>query len=282
MIVEVYPTAGAAGQAAGSAVARALRELGAQREAVGVLFATGASQVETLRALTSTSNLPWDRVHGFHLDEYIGLDGDHPSSFRRYLRERLTSQVSMAAFHEMDGGATDLEAVKREYIQALFRTDPQICLLGIGENGHLAFNDPHEADFQDPMPIKTVTLDQVCREQQLAEGWFSSMEEVPKQALTLTIPTLMRVPRLVLSVPGRRKAAVVLRALRDPISTDCPATILRNHPNVTLYLDEEAAYLWKKDAMPSHALSEQDEGVGPGTGMHETRNSLMSDKIYSI
>lgn len=241
MKIEVYPTAKAAGQAAATSVAAVLRELGAQRKVVGVIFATGASQVETLRALTSAPRLPWEKVHGFHMDEYIGLDGNHPGSFRRYLRERLTSQVSMAAFHEIDGGAADLEKVQREYIDALYRMDPQLCLLGIGENGHLAFNDPHVADFQDAKAIKTVTLDRVCREQQLAEGWFTSLEEVPQQALTLTIPTLLKVPRLVLSVPGRRKAAVVKRALHDPISTDCPATILRTHPDVTLYLDEESA-----------------------------------------
>jgi len=241
MKVRVCPTAKAAGQAAAESVAAALRELGTERSAVGIIFATGASQFETLRALTSIPDLPWEKVHGFHMDEYIGLDENHPASFRRYLREKLTSRVSMAAFHEMDGSAADLERVRREYMEKLSAADPQICLLGIGENGHLAFNDPHEADFDDPEPLKIVTLDRACREQQLAEGWFSSFDQVPKQALTLTIPTLLKVPRLFASVPGKRKAASVRRTLRDPISTHWPATILHTHPDVTIFLDGESA-----------------------------------------
>jgi glucosamine-6-phosphate deaminase len=241
MKVRVYPTARAAGQAAAELVAAALRKLGAERDAIGIIFATGTSQFETLHALASIPDLPWEKVHGFHLDEYIGIDANHPASFRRYLRERLTSRVPMAAFHEMDGSASDLEKVRRDYMEKLRAADPQICLLGIGENGHLAFNDPHEADFDDPEPMKIVTLDQACRAQQLAEGWFPSLDQVPKQALTLTIPTLLRVPRLVASVPGKRKAASVRRALRDPISVQCPATILRTHPDVTIFLDEDSA-----------------------------------------
>ena len=241
MKVRVYPTAKAAGQAAAESVAAALRELGAERKTIGVIFATGTSQLETLRALTSIRDLPWGKVHGFHMDEYIGIDENHPASFRRYLREKLTSRVSMGAFHEMDGSAADLERVRREYMEKLSAADPQICLLGIGENGHLAFNDPHEADFDDPEPMKIVTLDRACREQQLAEGWFPSFDQVPKQALTLTIPTLLKVPRLVASVPGKRKAASVRRTLQDPVSVHCPATILRTHPDVTICLDEESA-----------------------------------------
>jgi glucosamine-6-phosphate deaminase len=241
MKVQIYSTAKAAGQAAAELVAATLRKLGVERDVVGMVFATGASQFETLRALTSIPDLPWHKVHGFHMDEYIGLDRNHPASFRRYLREKLTSRVSMAAFHEMDGSAADPEKVRRDYMQKLSAADPQICLLGIGENGHLAFNDPHEADFDDPQPMKVVTLDRACREQQLAEGWFPSFDQVPQRALTLTIPTLLRVPTLVASVPGKRKAVSVRRTLRDPISVQCPATILRKHPDVTLFLDEESA-----------------------------------------
>jgi len=241
MKVRVFPTAEAAGQAAAESVAAAMRELDTTRERVGIVFATGASQIETLKALTSISDLPWHKVHGFHMDEYIGIDENHPASFRRYLREKLTARVPIAAFYEMNGSAADLEKVRREYMERLQAADPQICLLGIGENGHLAFNDPHEANFEDPEPMKIVTLDRACRQQQLAEGWFPSFDEVPNQALTLTIPTLLKIPKLFASVPGRRKAAVVQRTLRDPISQSCPATILRTHPDVTLYLTEESA-----------------------------------------
>jgi glucosamine-6-phosphate deaminase len=241
MKVRVYPTGRAAGQAAAELAAAAMRKLGAERNAVGIIFATGTSQFETLHALTSIPDLPWDKVHGFHMDEYIGIDASHPASFRRYLREKLISRVSMAAFHEMDGSAPDLEKVRREYVEKLRAADPQICLLGIGENGHLAFNDPHEADFDDPEPMKIVTLDRACREQQLAEGWFSSFDQVPQRALTLTVPTLFKVPILIASVPGKRKAVSVRRTLLDPISAQCPATILRTHPDVTICLDEESA-----------------------------------------
>ncbi|MGA8530528.1 MAG: glucosamine-6-phosphate deaminase [Acidobacteriaceae bacterium] len=241
MRVRVYPNAKAVGQAAAEAVAAALRKLSTERDVIGVIFATGASQIATLEALTSIPDLPWEKVHGFHMDEYIGIDENHPASFRRYMREKLTSRVSMAAFAAMDGSAADLGRVQDEYMEKLSAADPQICLLGIGENGHLAFNDPGEADFDDPDPMKVVTLDRACREQQLAEGWFPSFDEVPKQALTLTIPTLLKVPKLVASVPGRRKAASVRRTLRDPISVDCPATILRTHRDVTIYLDDESA-----------------------------------------
>ncbi|HEX3987757.1 MAG TPA: glucosamine-6-phosphate deaminase [Acidobacteriaceae bacterium] len=239
--VRVYPTAKAAGHAAAETVAATLRELSAKRDRIGVIFATGASQLETLHALTSIPDLPWEKVHGYHLDEYIGLDENHPASFRRYLRENLTNRVSMAAFRAIDGSAADPEKVRRDYVEKLRGADPQICLLGIGENGHLAFNDPHEADFEDPEPMKVVTLDRACREQQLAEGWFPSLDEVPEQALTLTIPTILQVPRLVASVPGKRKAGSVRRTLRDPISVNCPATILRTHPDVTIVLDHESA-----------------------------------------
>lgn len=227
-----------------------MRKLGAERSAVGVIFATGTSQLETLHSLTSIPDLPWHKIHGFHMDEYIGLDADHPASFRRYLREKLTSRISMAAFHEIDGSAADREKVRHEYIEKITAADPQICLLGIGENGHLAFNDPHEANFDDPEPMKIVTLDRACREQQLAEGWFSSFDQVPQRALTLTIPTLLKVPRLVASVPGKRKAASVRRTLRDPISVQCPATILRTHPDVTVFLDEESASELDRGAIP--------------------------------
>ena len=241
MNVEVYPTARIAGHAAAESVAAALRTLGAERTVIGVIFATGASQLETLHALISMPDLPWDKIHGFHMDEYTGIDANHPASFRHYLRENLTSRASMAAFHEMNGDDSDLGKVQREYMEALRAADPQLCLMGIGENGHIAFNDPHEADFEDPEPMKIVTLDRACREQQVAEGWFPSFDRVPERALTLTIPTLLRIPRLFVSVPGRRKAAIMRRALRDPISAQCTATILRTHPDATIYLDEESA-----------------------------------------
>ena len=241
MKVEVHPSRAAAGEAAARAAANAIIELAQKRESVAIIFATGASQLDMLRALTGIDNLPWDRIHGFHMDEYIGISPDHPASFRRYLRDRLTNKVKMKEFFEVNGSAPSPEQTSREYAEKLRSADPQLCLLGIGENGHLAFNDPPVADFNDPVDVKIVPLDEACRAQQVAEGWFPRVEEVPEQAITLTIPALMRVPSLIVSVPGSRKAGIVRRALEEPIDTRCPATILRTHPNVTVYLDVDSA-----------------------------------------
>jgi len=153
----------------------------------------------------------------------------------------LTEKVKMKAFLEIDGSSEDPEKTSREYADELSSADPQLCLLGIGENGHLAFNDPPIADFTDPVDLKIVELDVACRQQQTAEGWFSSVEEVPQYAITLTIPALLRVPKLIVSVPGSRKAKIVRRAFTEQISTRCPATILRTHPDATVYLDLESA-----------------------------------------
>lgn len=241
MKLEIHSCQKAAGEAAARAVAQALKQLDHIRSEIAVIFATGASQLETLCALTAIPDLPWKKVHGFHLDEYLGMDENHPASFRRYLRENLTECVPMGEFFAIDGSSSDFDRVRQKYVQQLREADPQLCLLGIGENGHLAFNDPSEANFNDPEAMKVVTLDAACRQQQLAEGWFERFEDVPERALTLTIPTLLKVPKLIVSVPGHRKAQIVRRTLTEPISTACPATILGVHPDVTIYLDQESA-----------------------------------------
>ncbi len=239
--VEVHPDRVSAGRAAAQAAAESLCQLASATESFGVVFATGASQLEMLHALTAIPVLPWDKVVGFHLDEYVGLDENHPASFRRYLRENLTARVKMRAFHEVDGSSADPAAVCREYAAKLRAAAPKLCLLGIGENGHLAFNEPGEADFDDPADVKVVTLDGTCRQQQTAEGWFGSIVEVPANAITVTIPALFRIPRLILSVPGKRKAGIMKRVLSEPIAPQCPATILRTHPDATVYLDPDSA-----------------------------------------
>jgi glucosamine-6-phosphate deaminase len=239
--IEVYPEAKLAGQAAAERAATTLRELaGGNAGDIGVIFATGASQIRTLEALTGLQGLSWNRVIGFHMDEYEGMAPDHPASFRRYMRERLTSRVSMKEFHEIDATG-NLEALCRSYADLLDAANPQLCLLGIGENGHLAFNDPPVADFHDPLRMKVVELDEACKQQQFAEGWFDRLEDVAGRAVSLTIPTLMRVPRLIASVPGPRKAHIVSRSLTEPITPACPATLLRTHPDCTVYLDRESA-----------------------------------------
>ena len=242
MKLEIHLSRKAAGVAAARAAADELRRLGKEgKDDIGVIFATGASQLDMLEELTAIPALPWDRVLGFHMDEYVGLDENNRASFRGYMREHLTSRIPMRRFFEMDGNAENIDSFARRYLQELNAASPQLCLLGIGENGHLAFNDPAEADFNDPLPIKVVTLDDACCQQQVSEGWFATREEVPRQALTLTIPTLLRVPKLIATVPGSRKAIAVRRTLEDPISPACPATILRTHQDVTLYLDSDSA-----------------------------------------
>lgn len=240
--IEVYSTRRLAGLRAAEAAAEELKSLGQkEKDAIGVIFATGASQLETLRALVNIPDLPWDRICGFHMDEYVGIAEDHRASFRLYMRKELTQQLRMRRFYEVDGNAPDPEKFCEEYAAALKAAHPQVCLLGIGENGHLAFNDPGVANFNDPRDMKIVALDDACKQQQVAEGWFGSTAEVPSQAMTLTIPALLRVPKLIVSVPGLRKAKIVNRTLHEALSTACPATILRTHPDATVYLDEESA-----------------------------------------
>jgi glucosamine-6-phosphate deaminase len=239
--VEIHPNRKAAGTAAAHAIAQTLRHVNYRGAGIGVIFAAAASQLDTLQALIGIEGLPWDQVQGFHMDEYIGIGADHPASFRHFLRENLTQQIHMKDFFEIDGSTQNPGQVCREYAKQLNAANPELCLLGIGENGHLAFNDPPEANFNDPLDVKIVRLDSSCRQQQVAEGWFKSIEEVPESAVTLTIPALLRVPKLIASVPGSRKAKIMRLVLEAPISTECPATILRTHPDATVYLDAESA-----------------------------------------
>ena len=239
--VEIHSNAESASRAAANEAAHALTRLGETADEFGVIFATGASQIGTLEALTSTPGLPWNKVLGFHLDEYVGLPIAHPASFRGYLRRHLTSKVKLREFYEIAGTADDIEQVCEQYAAKLWAIRPQLCLLGVGENGHLAFNDPDEADFEDRLDVKLVHLDAVCRQQQTSEEWFGSLDEVPKTAITVTIPALFRVPKLILTVLGPRKAQAVKSLIQGPISTACPASILRRHHDATVYLDQEAA-----------------------------------------
>jgi glucosamine-6-phosphate deaminase len=239
--VEVHENSREAAAAAAHAAATKLFELSQSDSIVGVVFATGASQLETLDALTKIPGLPWSQVRGFHLDEYLGIPHNHPASFRRYLREHLTTRVAIGEFNEIEGMACNRAEMLDEYIKRIRAANPRLCLLGIGENGHLAFNDPAEARFDDPRVMKVVKLDLLCRRQQVAEGWFNRLDEVPEEAITLTIPTLLGVSTLIGSVPGERKAKIVRRTLEGPINTDCPASVLRVHPDATIFLDLESA-----------------------------------------
>jgi glucosamine-6-phosphate deaminase len=241
--VFVYPNrrdAGLKSAAAASAIMRAAIE---KDGAAGVVFAAAPSQNEFLAALRDDASIDWRRVTAFHLDEYAGLPAGHPASFRRFLRERLMDRVPVAAFHELAGDAPDLQAEADRYRRLLAERPPVLVALGIGENGHLAFIDPGECDFDDPRDVRIVNLDDACREQQVHDGAFARVEDVPRRALSLTIPFFMRTPHAVVTVPGPAKARAVRDAIEGPISPACPASILRNHPGTAIFLDADSAAL---------------------------------------
>ncbi len=231
------------GDAAAARAATAIRGVIAGRGHVNVVFASAPSQNETLDALVRTEDIDWQRVTAFHMDEYIGAAADAPYSFRRYLIEHLVSRVPIKQFYGIRGEAKDPQQEAREYSALLKANPPHLCIAGIGENGHLAFNDPPVANFSDPLDVKIVSLDKACREQQVADGAFPSTEKVPARAITLTIPRLFRIPTLVLSVPGARKSRAVRETVTGPIGPVCPASILRTHRSAHLYLDHDSAAL---------------------------------------
>jgi glucosamine-6-phosphate deaminase len=239
--IEVHPDRPAAGAAAAAAVANAIGSLLARDGKASVIFASAPSQNEFLAALRGAPGIDWTKVTAFHLDEYAGIPSGHPASFRRFLVDRLFAHVRVAAFHGLDGEAPDLGAECERYASLLRAHPPSLAILGIGENGHLAFIDPPFCDFAEPRDVRVVELDGPCRAQQVHDGCFARIEEVPRTALSLTVPFLMRVPRAVAIVPGPAKRAAVTAAVTGPVTTACPASILRRHRDATLFLDEASA-----------------------------------------
>lgn len=239
--VEVGRSRAEAGRRAGLASAAHLSEVLTLQSGARVIFACAPSQDEFLTALTSAPEVDWRRVTAFHMDEYAGLPATHPAGFRSYLRAHLTSRVRLKRVHELAGDAVDPEVECGRYAALLAEAPIDLVCLGIGENGHIAFNDPPVADFRDPALVKRVTLERACRKQQVNDGCFPTLTMVPTHALTLTVPALMSGRRLCCVVPGARKAAAVERALEGPVTTRCPASILRTHPAATLYLDPDSA-----------------------------------------
>ncbi len=238
--VRVFQAAEEMGEVAADFVAQTIQQAIQSRGKARVTFATGASQFEFLKVLIQ-HNIEWPRVEAFHLDEYIGLPEDHPASFRKYLNQRLFHIVKPGAVHLMDGTTDVLQEEIDRYTQLLMEDEIDLACIGIGENGHIAFNDPPVADFEDPQWVKVVELDEECRQQQFGEGWFERLEDVPRQALTQTVPAILRSKRISCFVPDERKAEAVYQALYGPLSTSCPASILRTHEDAVLWLDEAAA-----------------------------------------
>lgn len=205
-----------------------------------ILLATAYSQLLFLEAIQK-KGIDWSKITIFHLDEYNGLSDQHPASFRKILNDRILGNISPKAVHLIRGDAPDPDQEIRRYTALLDLNPIDVACIGIGENGHIAFNDPHVADFNDPKQMKIVGLDEICRNQQVGEGWFAKFDDVPKEAFTLTIPAIMRSKSISCVVPGRQKADAVYKTLKGEISTACPASILNTHPDTILFLDKESA-----------------------------------------
>jgi glucosamine-6-phosphate deaminase len=228
-------------QAAARHASRALASVIASRGAARLVAATGTSQFDFLAMLTEARGIDWTRVEMFHLDEYVGLPIDHPASFRRYLLERLIRPTGMRRYHLLDG-EHDARRVAETVARELASAPVDLAFVGIGENGHLAFNDP-PADFDTEQPYLIVTLDQRCRQQQVGEGWFASLADVPTHAISMSVRQILKSREIMAVVPDARKAEAVKRCVEGDVSPAAPASILRTHANTTLYLDRDSASL---------------------------------------
>lgn len=239
--ITIYQTNQELGQAAAEKASDVIQRAIRERGVANLILATGNSMLTFLAALRVDHSIDWSRVNIFHMDEYIGIDPNHPASFPNFLRKHFLDYVTPRAFYPVNGQRKDIETACSEYAQWLRAHPADLCALGYGENGHLAFNDPPFADFADPVWVKTVRLAEASRRQQVGEGHFKSLAECPTHAITLTIPALLAARRVLAIVPEARKAAAVKRALCGPITEDCPGSILRKAAHAHLLLDRESA-----------------------------------------
>lgn len=238
--IRIFETRGDMGICAGREAASAIKAAISEKGSANVLFAAAPSQNETLAELCADMDIDWSKINAFHMDEYIGLDPAHPAGFRNFLKRALFDRFPFKSVNLILGDAEDPEQEAARY-EALLKEFPlDVCMLGIGENGHIAFNDPPVANFNDPHLVKTVELEDRCRQQQVNDGCFATIDDVPTHALTVTIPGMMAAKALFCSVPAKTKAEAVMHLVKDDISTQCPASIMRTHPNVNLYLDRDS------------------------------------------
>lgn len=246
MTASVYPDLDQMGQAAAANTADILIRAVAENGSARVIIATGNSQIPFIRALANYEQIQWDKITVFHMDEYLGIPADHSASFRLWIHDRVEKAFSPKVVHYLNGDSTDPEAECLRY-EALLKEAPlDLVCMGIGENGHIAFNDPPVANFEDPVFAKVVELEEACRQQQVGEGHFPSLDAVPTHALSLTIPALLSPKHLQVVVPEERKADAVKKTIEGPIATSCPASILRTTSKARMFLDSDAASLLDK------------------------------------
>ena len=241
LIVKVYENRQAMGEEAAKEASDYIIGQLKIKEYLNIVFAAAPSQNEFLAALAASDGIDWTRINAFHMDEYIGLPDDAPQGFGNFLKSAIFSKVPFRSVNYLNKVDLPPTEICEKYTQLLLKYPIDIVMMGIGENGHIAFNDPHVALFNDLKMVKVVELDETCRNQQVNDGCFASMSLVPIHAITLTVPTLMSANRLFCIVPGKLKANAVKNTLADSISEKCPATILRTHPSATLYCDKDSA-----------------------------------------
>jgi len=241
MTIRTYVDRATMSLAAAQRAAQAIRDAVGARGAARIVVATGASQFDFLDALTRAPGIDWTRVEMFHLDEYVGLPASHPASFRKYLLERLVNPTGISRFHFLDA-ERDADGVAARVGRELARAPVDVAFVGIGENGHLAFNDP-PADFETERPYLVVALDEACRRQQVGEGWFTSIADVPARAVSMSVRQILKAREIICVVPDARKAEAVRACFEGDVSPAAPASILRTHPNTTVYLDRDSAAL---------------------------------------
>lgn len=243
LTVNIYETRAEMGQSAARDIKERIIALLAVKDSINMIFAAAPSQNEVLAALAGDREIPWERVNAFHMDEYIGLAPTAPQAFGNFLREHIFGIAPFKTVNYIDVSAPDADAESARYAALLDKYPTDIVVMGIGENGHIAFNDPPVADFNDPCAVKPVTLDEICRNQQVNDGCFAKIDDVPKTAITLTVPTLFAGDYLFCIVPAKTKAEAVRKTIEGEIGEVCPATVLRKHKNAVLYLDGDSSAL---------------------------------------
>lgn len=241
--VEIYENRTLMGEASARDIKAKIAELLSKKKEINMIFAAAPSQNDVLKSLVEDKEIEWNRVNAYHMDEYIGLDKDAPQGFGNFLKAHIFGLVPFKSVNYIDITTTDPEKEAERYGKLLDENPTDIVIMGIGENGHIAFNDPPVADFNDKKTVKPVKLDEICRQQQVNDGCFSSIDKVPTHAMTLTVPTLVRAPYLFCIVPAPTKAKAVYETLNGSIDEHCPASVLRLQENAKLYLDNESSKL---------------------------------------